>query len=100
MTTQPIVGSAIQNTQQLHLDLRLQFADFVEENWPLSGEFEQSWLGGISAAECSLFVTEQFTFDKVLGQSGTVDVDQWFVTSMRRFVNSPRHKLLTSSGFS
>ncbi len=74
--TQPVIWSAVQNAQQFHLDLRLQFANFVEKNRALVGHFKQAGLRGIGAAEGSLLVAEQFALHQMFGQRGAVDIDQ------------------------
>src|ERR1019366_3173115 len=56
MSSQPVIRRTVKHAQQLHLDLRLQFANFVEKNRALIGKFKQSWLGGIRATESPLLV--------------------------------------------
>ena len=89
--TQTIIRSAVQNPQQFHLDLRLQFANFVEKNRALVGQFKQARLRGIGATEGSLLVAEQFTLHQMFGQGGAVDVHQPIFAPVRGFVDGARH---------
>ena len=58
MPAQPEIWRTVEHPQQLHLDLRLQFANFIEKDRAFVGELKQSRLGGIRAAESPLFVAE------------------------------------------
>src|ERR1700690_721580 len=100
MSTQPVIGRTVKHTQQLHLNLSLELANFVKEDGALVGQFKQSGLGGISAAERAFLVTKQFTFDQVLGQSGAIDVDQRLRVPIRGFVDGASDQLLACTGFS
>src|SRR5260370_42653341 len=42
-----VEGISIKHAQELHLGLELQFADFIEEERTLVGEFEQTCARGI-----------------------------------------------------
>ncbi len=63
MTAQAVKRISVQHAQELHLSLRLQFADFIQKKCSLVREFEQAGLGRIGASERALFVAEQLTLD-------------------------------------
>src|SRR5258708_1146832 len=44
VAAEAVEGISIQYAQELHLSLELQFADFIEEERALVGEFEQTCL--------------------------------------------------------
>ncbi len=50
--------SAVQHTQQLHLKPGVQLPHFVQEDGSVMGQLEQSWFGGIGAAEGASLVPE------------------------------------------
>ena len=88
---QTVIWRAVQHAQQFHLDLRLQFANFVQKNRALVRQFEQTGLRAIGAAEGSLFVAEQFTFHQMFGQGGAVDIHQRMFVPIGGFVYGSRH---------
>src|SRR5215472_7137180 len=82
VSAQTVKRLAIEDAQQLHLRLQLQFADFIEKQRSPICQLEQPGLGAVSAAESSFFVPEQFTLDKVLGKGCTVDIDPGAIAPM------------------
>src|SRR5438128_192089 len=66
MPAQPVVGCAVQNSQQLDLKFQIKLANFVQEECPLIGQFKETGLRRIGAAERPLFVTKKFTLHQVL----------------------------------
>ena len=91
MSTQTVIRSAVQNAQQFHLDLRLQFANFVEKNRALVGQFKQTGLRGIGATEGSLLIAEQFALHQMFGQGGAVDIHQCIFVPIRGSVDGARN---------
>src|SRR5581483_8911901 len=73
ISAQAVKGLPIQHAQQLHLGLRLQLADLIEEESAFISELEQSGLRTVGAAECALFVAEKLAFHQVFGKSRAVD---------------------------
>jgi hypothetical protein len=57
----------LHHSQNLFLELRLEIADFVEENGSSVGGFEFAALAGGGAGESSLAVSEEFRFSNVSG---------------------------------
>src|SRR5438270_7163072 len=66
MSTQSIERLPVKHTQQLHLSLQLEFANFVQEERAFVSQLEQSRLRTVGAAEGAFFISEQFAFDQVL----------------------------------
>src|SRR5215469_9375673 len=65
MASQTIEGLAVEHTQQFHLRLQLQFADFVQKQSSFVSQFEQTGFGAICSTECTLLVSEQLALDQV-----------------------------------
>ena len=98
MPAETVEGLAIEHAQQLDLRLQLQFADFVEEERALVGQFEESGLGSVSAAERAFFVSEQFALHQIFGKRGAVDVDPRTAAAMRRLMNRASDEFLAGTG--
>jgi len=58
VASQTVEGRSVQHAQKLNLSLKLQFADFIEEERALVGELKQAGLGRIRASKCALFIAE------------------------------------------
>ena len=72
----PLELAFLQYAQQLGLDLRLQVADFIEEDRPAVGELEPSLPHRHRAGERPLLVAEQLALDQRRGKRRTVDADE------------------------
>src|SRR5215831_1109841 len=59
--------TVLQDAQQLDLDGRRDFTDFVEEKGTAIGQLESSFFAGIGARKCTFFIAEQFRFEQCLG---------------------------------
>ncbi len=66
----------LQHAQQLGLDLRGNFADFVEQDGAVVGEFKAAFAFGDRAGERAFFVAEEFAFDEVFGNGGAIELDE------------------------
>src|SRR6266576_4810023 len=75
MSTQTVERLSIQNAQQLHLCLQLQFPDLIEEKRASIGKLEQARLRCVGAAERAFFVSEQFALHQVFRKCGAIDVN-------------------------
>src|SRR5215471_9884362 len=73
--TQAVVRNAIEHAQEFDLDFGIKIANLIEKKSALVRQFEESRLHGIGAAECALLVAEEFAFNQVLGDGGTIHVD-------------------------
>src|SRR3989442_508726 len=65
--------------QQLGLEVRSHLTDFIEKNCAAIGELEFSGFLRRCAGERAAFVAKQLGFQQVIGQSRTIDLDQWLV---------------------
>src|SRR5579864_5609163 len=75
MSTQPVERLSIEDAQQLHLCLQLQFPDLVEEKRASIGKLEQARLRCVGAAERAFFVSEQLALHQVFRKRGAIDVN-------------------------
>src|SRR5882724_5274849 len=87
MAAKAIERLSIQHTQKFNLRLQLQFANFVQKERALVREFKQTWLRGLSSAERSLLVAEQFALDQIFRQSRAVDVYPRPSAALRRLMH-------------
>jgi hypothetical protein len=81
------------------LNVRWQFADFIEEKRAFVGQFEQSRLGTVGSAESSFFIAKQFAFNEMLGQSRAVDINPGLAVTVGVFVNAAGDKFFAAAGF-
>ena len=79
-----VVRSAIEDAQELDLELQIQFSDFVEEQRAAVGDFEEALLERIGAAEGSFFVAEEFAFEQVIRESDVVVLLEPLESKMRK----------------
>src|SRR5690606_15170425 len=63
----------LQHPEQLGLQLGLQLTDFVEEKRALCREFDAPAARGSGPGERTLLVTEQLTFEQIVGERRAVD---------------------------
>ena len=62
---EPADFARFQEAEQLHLDVLVEFAEFVEEERAAVGDFEQALVVAVGAGERALAVAEQFALDQV-----------------------------------
>src|ERR1700682_4314582 len=62
----------LKHAEQLGLQRRRKFADFVKENASALGDFQQPFLLTNSAGERSLLVPEQLAFEKCFRERGAI----------------------------
>src|SRR5262249_24028655 len=77
-SAQTLEFSGLEHTQQLDLNCRADFADFVEEKCPAIRKFEAAFLAGVSTSESALLVSKQFGFQQRVRQGGAANFDQRF----------------------
>ena len=79
---------------------QIEVSDLVQKQRPAMGDFKQTRLGRIGAAEGSLLVAEQLAFEKIFRQRRAVDVDPGARASRRIVMNGARHHFLAGAAFS
>jgi hypothetical protein len=84
---QPLELALLQDAQELGLRRQTHLADFVQEQHAACRQFDLSRLGLLRTRERAAFVAEQFRFEQLLRQRGTVQRDEWAVASARRAMN-------------
>src|SRR6266545_2941028 len=67
-TAEPLKLALLQNAQQLHLRLRIEVSDFVEEERAAIGQLKAALLPRLSASESPLLIAKQLGFNQGLGQ--------------------------------
>ena len=66
----------LKDAQQLGLDLRGDFADFVQQDGAVVGQFEPAFALGHGAGEGALFMAEKFALDEVFRDGGAIELDE------------------------
>jgi len=87
-------GAGFQRTQELHLDVRLQLADFVEQERTAVGQLDEPRLRGDGAGERALLVAEELRLEHLARQGATVDGDEGPRGPRRERVDRASHELL------
>ncbi len=88
----------LQHAQELHLNLRRQVTDLVEENRAAVGQLEPSLAHPHGAGERAFLVTEQLAFHQRRWERGAVDPDQRAGVAPAPLVQRPGEQLLARSG--
>jgi hypothetical protein len=90
--------AAFEHSEQFGLHSQWEFADFIEENRPSIGSFEEPLSVQIRTGECTFDVTEQFALDKVFWQSAAVDGNKRLVATQAFLVHGAGDKFFAASG--
>ena len=98
-STQPVIGYSIENSEQLHLRLGIELADFIQENRSVIGSFEQSLLHGVGAAEGAFLISEQLTLNEMFRQSSAIQIHPRLGAAQRIVMNSAGNKLFATAAF-
>ena len=91
--------TVLQHAQELCLHRRRHFADLVDEQCRIVGDFKQSRLGRRGAGKGSFFVAEQFAFQEVFRHGGTVDNDQGPICAAAFLMDGPCRQFLARAAF-
>src|SRR5690348_11055411 len=89
----------LENAQQLALDRKRQFADFVEKNRAAMGEFEFADFTRSRAGVCATFVAEKFIFDEAFGNGGAIQGDEGIFAALAQVMQGAREQLFPRSAF-
>ena len=89
----------LQHAQNLDLQHRAHLADLVEEDRPLVGDFDESFLVAVRSGECASHVAEQLRVQERLGERAAVDGDERPVAARRAHVNRAGDELLAGARF-
>jgi len=87
----------LEDAQELGLDLGRDFADFVQEDGAVVGEFEAALALGDGAGERALFVAEKFALDEVLRDGGAIELDEGGVGALALAVEGAGDKFLAGA---
>src|SRR4029077_13532186 len=97
-TSQTLELLLLQNPQQFRLQRQRNIPYLIEEQCPFVGHFETPNFLSDGSGEGALFVPEEFTFQQIKGNGGTVHPYERVSASWADLVNGARDELLPSSG--
>ena len=89
----------LQDAEELGLDLRGDFADFVKKNGAAVGQLETAFALVERAGERTLFVAEEFAFNEVFRDGGAVDLDEWSIGPRALAVEGAGDEFLSGAAF-
>ena len=89
----------LEEAEQLHLDVLVEFAEFVEEHGAAIGDLEETLVIAVGAGERSLLVAEELALGKVLRQRPAVDRNERHVGTRALRVDRSRDDFLPGTGF-
>jgi hypothetical protein len=96
-TAEPSELAVLQHLQQLGLQRRQHFADFVQEHRAVVRELELARFVLDRAREGAPFEAEEFGLEQLRWQRGAVDLDEWLVAPRRCGMDRPGDELLARS---
>src|SRR5262249_38723586 len=99
IASQTVVRYAIQNTQQFDLYLGIEIANFVQEQGAAVSHFKVADLLRVSAAESTLFVSEELALHQMFGDGSAIYVDPRFVAAEGVTVDRTGDHLFARAGF-
>src|SRR5579883_3060318 len=73
---QALEFALLKHAKQFDLNRGRNIADFIEKNRPSICQLKLAGLGGDSAGERSLLVSEQLAFEQIFGNGGAVNLDE------------------------
>src|ERR1019366_8257218 len=85
--------------QQLGLQVRTHFRDFIKENRALVGEFKFPGFRTHSACESALFEPKQLGFKQFARERGAIDLDESLAATGRSNMNHARDDFLAYTAF-
>ena len=92
-------GLVLQDVQQLGLQTRRHFADFVKQDGAFVAKFELARLGVGGAGESSGFVPKQFAFQQIGGHRRAVHFEESAVGARGELVDQARQHFLAGTAF-
>src|SRR5438045_3798990 len=98
-TSETVVRYAIQDTQQFHLGLDIQFTDLVQKKRAGAGGFKQTGFHAVGSAKSALLVAEQFAHDQMFRKSAAVEIYPWLGASEGIVMNRASNQFLAAAAF-
>ncbi|MCY1447758.1 hypothetical protein D9M71_643920 [compost metagenome] len=100
VATHPAEAAIAEETQQLGLQVRRHFTDFIEEHRALVGQLHQPGLATpLRAGEGAGGVAEQFALGQALGQRGTVQGQERCGVAAADGMTGAGHQFFAGAGF-
>src|SRR2546429_4771170 len=91
---------AFDHSQDLRLRVRAHITNFIEEYRSTISKTQLSLIKGVCPREGSLFIAEEFTFQKRVRNGRAVNTDERFLMPGTVFVDQLGHQLLACARFS
>ena len=95
---QPLDAAFLQHAQQFALGVRVQVADFIQEERAAVGLLETADAPGLRAGERAAFVPEEFALQQRVRDGRAIDGDERLVRPVAVLVNRPRDQFLAGAG--
>src|ERR1700722_178771 len=95
VTTDPFKDTRIESAQTFHLNIRVNFADFIQEERAACRLFESADASLGCSSECSAFMTEKLTFDQLRCERRAVKRDKTRLVAIAKIMDRVRNQFLT-----
>ena len=92
-------GSLLQKPEQLHLDGRRKIADFIQEQCPASGRFDQAFALHVRSGEGAFLVSEELALEQIFGDGAAIDRDKGPAAARAAPVDGERGHFLPGAAF-
>ena len=89
----------LQDAQELGLDLRRDFADFVQKNGAVVGKLETAFAFGDGAGERAFLMAKKFAFDKIFRNGGAIELDEGGAGALALTIEGAGDKFLAGAAF-
>ena len=89
----------LQDSQQFRLEAEGHVADFIQKQRASVRRLESSYPLNYSTGERTSFMAEEFAFQKVHWDRGTVQLNEWSGPAFTLLVDGARDQFLARSGF-
>src|SRR5262245_23066977 len=99
VASKPFDRAFLNRSQQFCLKCDWEFSDFVEKKTSTLGLLKPADTPRHSVSECTLFMTEQFRFQQVFGNRGTIHPHKRTITAIAELMNRVCDEFLASPGF-
>src|SRR6266446_8474228 len=87
----------LQYVEQLCLQVRAHFRDFIQEDRALVGHFKLSWFSAHRARECALLESEKLRFQKFAWQRSAIHLHKRLVAPLRAQMDHSRYYFLANT---
>ena len=96
---EPLNFAGFEEAEQLHLNVLVEFAEFVEEDGAAVGDFEEALVIAVGPGERALLVAEELALGQVLVQRTAVHGNERHVGPRAAEEDRPRDDFFSRAGF-